>query len=76
LQDLSVAPHEALTPEQAVRAYTTGAATAIGHEGRSGVLRPGADADLVAWNDDPLAGRFDGLTALRTVVAGRIVART
>ena len=76
LQGLSVAPHEALTPEQAVRAYTVGAATAIGREGRSGVVRPGADADLVAWSDDPLEGRFEGLTALRTVVAGRVVART
>jgi hypothetical protein len=75
LEGLRVAPSEALTPLQAVRAYTAGAAAAIGRADRSGVLRPGADADLVAWSDDPLEGRFDGLTPRLTVVAGRIVHR-
>jgi len=68
-----VAPDEAIDAATAVAAYTRGAATAIGRGGRSGVLRPGADADLVAWSDDPTAGRLDRLDALMTVVAGRIV---
>src|SRR5690606_35625493 len=37
-------PHEAISPDQALAAYTTGAAFAIGRERRSGMLRPGFDA--------------------------------
>lgn len=70
---LTVAPSEAVDAATAVAAYTAGAATAIGRGGRSGVLRPGADADIVAWSDDPVAGRLDGLAVRMTVVAGRIV---
>ena len=75
LEGRTVAPGEAIDAATAVAAYTTGAATAIGRAGRSGVLRRGADADLVAWSDDPVAGRIDGLAVRTTVVAGRIVYR-
>ncbi|MDR9390912.1 MAG: amidohydrolase [Trueperaceae bacterium] len=75
LNDLVVGPDEALTPLAAVRAYTRGAAAAIGREGTSGVLRPGADADLTAWSHDPTAGAYDDLRALATVVAGRVAYR-
>ncbi len=75
LGGLRVAPDEAIDAETAVRAYTLGAAAAIGREARSGVLRRGADADLVAWSADPLSGAFDGLVARFSAVAGRIVHR-
>lgn len=46
-------PEESLTPEQALRAYTAGAAWAIGREASSGRLAPGCDADLVVLSGDP-----------------------
>jgi len=71
LGGLRVAPDEAISPLEAVAAYTLGAARAIRREGRSGVVRAGADADLVAWSVDPTAGAFDELTAQATFLAGR-----
>ena len=44
----------AVTAGQALRAYTEGPAVAAGLEGRQGRLLPGYDADLVAWDVDPL----------------------
>ena len=76
LEDLVVGPDEALTPLEAVRAYTRGAAAAIGRGDRSGVLRPGAHADLTAWSADPTAGAFDGLHAVATVLGGRVAYRS
>ena len=60
---------QALTVDEALRAYTAGAAYAIGREGRSGVLRPGADADVVVLDHDPVAGLAD-LAVLATVLDG------
>ncbi len=62
-------PDQALTVEEALRAYTAGAAFAIGREARSGVLRVGADADLVLLDHDPVDG-LDGLAVRATVLAG------
>jgi predicted amidohydrolase YtcJ len=45
-------------------------------DGRLGVLRPGAYADLVVIDDDPLANGPDALLSARvrrTVVGGRTV---
>lgn len=75
LGGLRVAPQEAIAPLEAVRAYTVGAAAAIGRAGRSGVLRPGADADLVAWSADPAEDASSDLRVRFTAVAGRIVHR-
>jgi predicted amidohydrolase YtcJ len=50
-----IALHEALTPAQALRAYTVGSAHAVREEGRKGVLRRGMLADLVVLSDDPRA---------------------
>lgn len=60
---------QALTAEEALRAYTTGAAYAIGREGRSGMLREGYDADVVLLDHDPIAGLAD-LAVLATVLDG------
>ena len=44
-----------MTPMQAIRAATTDAAELIGWQGKVGEVQPGAYADLIAVNGDPLA---------------------
>ncbi len=46
---------EALTPAQALRAYTHGSAYAVHEEQRKGTLSRGKVADLVVLSDDPAA---------------------
>ena len=65
--DAGVMPHEevggqfavmveyGMTPLQAIRAATVNAAAALGQSGQVGTLRPGAYADLIAVDGDPLA---------------------
>ncbi|MFT4307530.1 MAG: amidohydrolase family protein [Microbacterium sp.] len=67
---------EAITPFEALAAYTTGAAYAAHAEGERGVLRPGAYADWALWSADPVAVPPDALRSLRvrrTDVGGRTV---
>lgn len=68
-----------LTPEEAVRAYTTWAAYASHLEGESGVIAPGRLADLTLLDLDPFvagtrdpARLLDGRVAA-TIVGGRVV---
>lgn len=61
---------EAIGPDQALHAYTRGAAYAIQAESRSGMLAPGYDADLVVLSHDPTVS-LDGLTAVATMKGGR-----
>jgi predicted amidohydrolase YtcJ len=73
-------PEEKLEFLEVVRAYTAGAAQAGGAGHRRGVLAPGFDADLVAWEVDAAAERGDGDAfragrAVLTVVGGRAVMR-
>jgi predicted amidohydrolase YtcJ len=49
------APDEALTPADALEAYTLGAARAAGLDAFSGSLEPGKRADLLVLSADPLA---------------------
>jgi predicted amidohydrolase YtcJ len=68
-------PEERLTREEALRGFTEGAAYAAFAEHRRGVLRPGADADLTAFDGDVLsvpAERLPQLQVLATVVGGRV----
>ncbi|MDQ7820563.1 MAG: amidohydrolase [Armatimonadota bacterium] len=69
-------PEQALTLEEAVRAYTLGAAHATGEDRTRGALGPGRAADCVVLSDDPFAGTPDDLLRIRvvaTVVAGEVV---
>ena len=71
-------PEEKLRLEDAVRAYTASAAAAGGVAHRRGMLVPGHDADLVAWDVDASADRDDGFAfragrAALTVVAGEVM---
>ena len=64
-----------MTPMQALASATSEAAKALGQEGKLGSLRPGAAADLVAVDADPLVD----IAVLRcigdVVQAGRLVHR-
>ncbi|HEU0054687.1 MAG TPA: amidohydrolase [Longimicrobium sp.] len=71
-------PENRLTAEQALRAYTEGPARAAGEAHRRGRLLPGYDADLAAWDRDPLAASPDEVREMRcllTMVAGEVVHR-
>lgn len=64
-----LAAAEALSPDAALAAYTTGAAHAIQAEGRSGALKPGYDADIVVLDHDPLVS-LDALSVVATIKGG------
>jgi predicted amidohydrolase YtcJ len=66
-------PGEAITAEQALRAYTSGSAYASHAEHRRGTISPGKLADLVVLSEDPTAvspDRIGGLSVLATLVDG------
>jgi predicted amidohydrolase YtcJ len=69
-------PKECLTVEQAVRAYTRGAAYAAGEEQLKGCLAPGMVGDMVVLSEDILRMDPRGIAQTRvvtTVCGGRIV---
>jgi predicted amidohydrolase YtcJ len=75
-------PHEALTLDEALDAYTAGSAyingRGPGDAEVSGIIEVGAVADLAATDRDPFAGPAASIHATRTVgtwVAGRRVFR-
>jgi hypothetical protein len=74
-------PEEALTPEEAVRAYTSWAAWSGFDETDGGILAPGRRADITVIDIDPLALPLDRYqeildgTVLLTVVGGQIAHR-
>jgi predicted amidohydrolase YtcJ len=66
---------ERLGREEALRAYTAGAAYASFAEGRRGIVRAGMDADLTAFAGDLLGAPADELRAMplaHVVVGGRL----
>lgn len=68
-----LAPEEALTVEQALRAYTYGSAHATFLEGVTGSLQPGRLADLTVLSDDLTAvapERIRDVSVVATVVGG------
>jgi predicted amidohydrolase YtcJ len=73
-------PGEKLSFTEALRGYTVAAAGAAGAASRRGLLAPGYDADLVAWEVDPSVEQGDGHAfrqgrAVLTVVGGEVVMR-
>lgn len=81
-QDLSGAPAHGWYPEQristraALWAYTGGPAIAAGLRGQQGELVPGAFADFVVWERDPLLASgadFLALECRATAVGGQVV---
>jgi predicted amidohydrolase YtcJ len=69
-------PAEAMTREQAVAAYTSGAAAAEREETRKGTLSPGMLADLAMLSQDIFTAAPDALpktVSVLTIVGGSIV---
>lgn len=72
----AVNPPEALTREQAVMAYTQGAAFAEFREREKGTLGPGMAADLAVLSQDIFqvpAQALPATTSVLTIVAGKVV---
>jgi imidazolonepropionase len=65
-----------MTPVEAVTAATSGGAAALGRSGQRGLIGPGADADVVAW-DAEHEGAFvlhlGGVRPHRVFVAGEAI---
>ena len=73
-----IAPDQALSREEAIRAVTNHGAYLTMAEERRGAIRPGFDADLAVLDADPLsvpAEAIAGISADLTLVGGRIVHR-
>jgi predicted amidohydrolase YtcJ len=71
-------PEEALTPEEAIIAYTMGSAVAVRAEHERGSIRPGLLADLVVLGSDPLrvgAEEIGEVPVVATIVGGEVVYR-
>jgi hypothetical protein len=69
-------PQERITLEEALRAYTAGAAYASFTEGERGTLAPGMLADVVVLDQDLFAidaARIRDAEVVYTVVGGRVV---
>lgn len=67
---------EAISAEEAIRAYTVGSAYAQFAENRKGMLAEGMAADLTVLDDDPLSvkpERISEINILKTIVDGRLV---
>lgn len=71
-----IAPAEALSAAQALRAYTYGSAFATFAESEMGSLRPGKLADMAVLADDPTAidpTRIRDIEVIATLLEGRVV---
>jgi len=67
-------PEQRLTRAEAIRIYTTGSARLAHQEDKKGSLEPGRHADLVVYDDDPMAvDSVAGLRPVLTVSLGREV---
>jgi predicted amidohydrolase YtcJ len=72
----AIAPDQAITIDEALRAYTIGGAVASGDEDNRGSIEPGKWADLAVLSGNPTAVDPERLADIRvdlTIVAGRVV---
>lgn len=68
-------PQQAIGVGEALAAYTRGSAAALGVSDAVGTVTAGKQADLVVLSGDPTAvdpERLDGISVMRTYVAGRL----
>lgn len=71
-----IAPEQAITPYEALYAYSMGGAIASGDQDNRGSIRPGKWADLVVLSGDPLTTPPDDLLNIQveqTYVGGELV---
>lgn len=69
-------PHEALTIDEALQAYTLGSAYAAFDDQRKGSLTPGKLADLVVLDNDPISTDPDAIAEIgvvATMVGGKFL---
>lgn len=68
-------PEERITPLDALRGYTIGSARAAGLPAPAGSLAPGAPADFVAWDHDPVtdSAAVPRMRCVATVLDGTVV---
>jgi predicted amidohydrolase YtcJ len=68
-----IGPAERITVDEALRAYTIGAAFACRREHELGSLTPGKHADLVVLSEDPRSAEaISDISVLATLVAGEL----
>jgi hypothetical protein len=71
---LALNAEEALTPVQALMAFTIGSAYVNRSEGRRGSIAVGKDADLVVFDRNPLVeGPLSSAEVEMTLISGEIV---
>jgi hypothetical protein len=72
----AIAAEQAITAEEALRAYTAGGAVATGDEANRGAIEPGKWADFAVLARDPLTAPAESLGSIAvdmTILAGRVV---
>ncbi|WP_300159742.1 amidohydrolase family protein, partial [Solidesulfovibrio sp.] len=69
-------PEEAVTPEEALRMWTTWAAASMGEADVKGSIEPGKYADMTVYSDNLLTvpkERIKDVVVTRTIVGGETV---
>ena len=62
------APEQSITLEEALKAYTTGAAFALHSEDKTGMIRVGYAADFAILNQDPFGIKVEQIPSTRAVL--------
>jgi imidazolonepropionase-like amidohydrolase len=65
--------HAGMSPVESIAAATRNGALVLGIEARTGTIQPGLEADLVAYDGDPLADNRTLYDPRLVVSDGRVV---